>query len=142
MAILSMFVTKSKYLQQLPIHDGQLIYTMDGNRIALDFNGARYYYDTIQSFETEEQRTSFVSVLDGYYYVKDTSCLWSYSNSQWNRLTPENLDPIVFGNTVEDFPAEGKSNTLYVADKATYKWNAGIRGYDPVANLTEWEKQE
>lgn len=139
MAILNMYVTKAKYLPQLPVRDGQLIYTTDGCRIALDFNGARYYYDTIQTFKTEEERQNFTSVLDGYYYIEETNALWYYSNSSWTRMTPENLNPIIFGKTFNDFPKEGNSKTLYVADKATYKWDDLTKSYIAVANLTEWE---
>lgn len=102
MAILNMYITKSKYLPQLSVKDGQLIFTTDGNTIALDFGGTRYFYQTIQTLATEEDRKAIVAPLSGYYYVEGSNVLWYYSSS-WTRMTPDGVEPIVFGQTEEDF---------------------------------------
>lgn len=68
--------------------------------------------------------------------------MWSFSNGSWQQMTPDNLEPIVFATNVLDFPKEGNPKTLYVADKATYKWSAATKEYIMVSNLTEWNQLE
>lgn len=137
MAISSMYITKSKYLPQLSVKDGQLIFTTDGNTIALDFGGTRYFYQTIQTLATEEDRKAIVAPLSGYYYVEGSNVLWYYSSS-WTRMTPDGVEPIVFGQTEEDFPETGRENVLYVANKALYRYSVSDKKYLAIANLTEW----
>lgn len=138
MAIVNMYITKSKYLPQLPVKDGQLIFTTDGNTVALDFSGVRYYYQTIQTLASETNREAIAAPLSGYYYVESSNVLWYYSSS-WTRITPENIEPVIFGQTEKDFPEEGKDGVLYVADKALYRYSKSDKKYLAVSNLTEWE---
>lgn len=139
MSVLRLYVTKDKYLPQLEVKDGNLIFLSDNGKICLDFNGARYQYDTIQNFKTNADREAHALVTTGYYFVEEDNSLWRYSNNNWHRITPENLDPIVFGKTLNDFPPTGNPKLLYVADKATYKWDSAAEKYIAVANLTEWD---
>lgn len=138
MAILNAYITKSKYLPQLPVKDGQLIFTTDGNTVALDFGGTRYFYQTIQTFATEKDREELSFPLSGYYYVEESNALWYFSSS-WSRITPKEIEPVVFGQTEEDFPEVGKENVLYVADDALYRYSKPDKKYLAVANLTEWK---
>lgn len=140
MAVVQIYITKSERLPQLPVRDGNLIFVSDAGKVALDFNGSRLYYNTIASFGTDEQRLAYKNPPNGYYYVEDTGVLWCAKDYQWQQITPDNLDQIVFGATVEDFPKEGKSKLLYVADDGIYRWDFVEKCYLMSANLTKWDK--
>jgi len=139
-AFLNLYVTKAKYEKQLPVKDGNLVFVEDSNTICLDFNGARYRYNAIQIFETEEQRQSYDVVMDGFYFVKETSILWEFSNETWKQISPDNLKPNIFGHSIEDFPKRGKSDILYIVDDAIYRWDNFTDSYLMVSNLTNWNE--
>lgn len=140
MAFLNLYVTKSKYEKQLPVKDGNLVFVDDSNTICLDFNGARYRYNAIQIFDTDEQRAAHTSVLDGFYYVKETNIVWSFSNGSWKQISPDNLKPNIFAHSIDDFPKKGKADILYIADDAIYRWDNLTDSYLMVSNLTNWNE--
>ena len=138
MAVLKIYHTVEAKLPQLPVTDGNLVFTTDTCRIYMDINGLRLCYDTIKTIEKESDREFQVAPIEGYYYVMDTNVLWNYSGGSWKQLTPSNLNPITIARGPEDFPAIGDPKTLYVGDDATYKWDAVSQSYLVVANRTEW----
>lgn len=137
MAVINLYVTKPKYLSQIPVRDGNLIFAEQSNTVCFDFNGTRYPYKTIHTFETEAERAAYTAYLDGYYFVKETNMLWSYSNFSWKKLCPDNLEPLVFGSSIDDFPKVGNKTSLYIADKCIFKYDPTF-GYIMVSNLTDW----
>lgn len=138
-AIVKVYSTVASKLNQLQVVDGQLIFVKDIKKIFLDMNGIRLGYDPIQVFSTEEERQGVLAPVEGFYFVESTGVMWRFSN-EWKQLTPSNLDPLFFGNKKEDFPSQGNSATLYVADNATYKWDSLLKEYIMISNKTEWEK--
>lgn len=137
-AIVKVYTTVASKLSQLTVKDGQLIFVSDTRRIYLDFSGNRICYDTILNFDKDSDRTSLMAPVEGFYFVKETNTLWNYGVSGWNQLTSDNPNPIFFGNEVSDFPTQGNSKTLYVANDATYRYNSITSSYDMIANKTEW----
>lgn len=137
MAVVRVYTTVAAKLNKLPVTDGNLVFVSDTHHLYLDYNGLRIGYNCIQEFSTEEDRVNKLAPVEGYYYVEETGVMWHYKDG-WKQLTPSNLQPIFFGTSVEDFPKEGKENTLYAADRAIYKWNAAARTYMCVANNTKW----
>ena len=75
---------------------------------------------------------------EGFYFVEDTGVMWRYKE-EWKQITPDNLNQITFGASVEDFPKSGNSKILYVTDDATYKWDTVTKTYLCVSNKTEWK---
>jgi len=140
MVYTNLYTVSAKNLSKLSVRDGNVIFVTDNATVCLDINGVRYPYRTIQTFKTEEDREQYASVLDGYYYVLSSNVMWNFSNGSWKQLTPSNLEPVVFGTDVHDFPKEGNPTTLYIANKATYKWSASTKEYIAVSNLTEWNE--
>ena len=140
MAAVNLYVTKSKYFSQLPVRDGNIIFATDVGTVGFDYNGSRLYYDTIRTFETEENRLAFKSPLDGYYIVQETNMFWYYHNKEWKKLCPDNLEPLFFGESEDDFPAIGNPTSLYVANEALYKWDNRTQSYMMVSNLTKWDE--
>ena len=142
MTYTNLYTVSAKNLSKLPVRDGNIIFVTDSGTVCLYFNGGRYPFKTIQTFATEEDRIKYTAVIEGYYYVTSTNVMWSFSNGSWQQMTPDNLEPIVFATNALDFPKEGNPKTLYVADKATYKWSAATKEYIMVSNLTEWNQLE
>lgn len=136
-AIVKVYTTVAAKLSQLAVSDGQLIFVSDTRKIYLDFNGYRVGYDTFRVFENDQERLQWLAPVEGFYFVKSTGVLWSYSGS-WAQLTPSNLEQVVIGESASDFPQEGRENTLYTADSGVYKWNASSSTYALVANKLEW----
>ena len=56
--ILSVIATVGSKLKELPIADGQLIFLHDKQRIALDIEGKRKFYNQIHELDTETARIS------------------------------------------------------------------------------------
>lgn len=137
MSVVRVYTTVAAKLDKMPVSDGNLVFVSDTHRLYLDYNGLRIGYNCIQEFATDKDRTDKLAPVEGYYYVEETGVMWRYKDG-WKQLTPSNLQPLVFGTSVTDFPTEGKENMVYVADKAIYKWHAATRTYMCVANNTEW----
>lgn len=136
-AIVKVYSTTASKLGQLQVADGQLIFVKDTKKIYLDMNGVRIEYSTIQVFNTDADRRAILAPIEGFYYVEDTAMMWRYK-SKWIQITPDNLDPFFFGD-IEDFPVQGNPKMLYIADDATYKWDAALQEYVMVANKTVWD---
>lgn len=140
MAVVKLYRTKSERLPQLPVRNGNIIFVSDTRQICLDADGLRIPYDPIKIFDTEKERAECEKPVTGFYFVSDTNVLWRYADKAWMQLTPSNLTPIVYGKIVSDFPQEGQSDILYVADEAIYRWDDAAKQYTIAANKTTWEK--
>lgn len=139
--IMKVYTTVATKLSSLPVQDGQLIFVSDTRQIYLDFSGTRVSYNIIQTFNTDEDRATWLVPVEGFYFVKSTGVLWNYS-SGWTQLSPDNLNQIFFGETIDDFPTLGNECILYITDDATYKWDVLTGSYKMVSNKTEWDVLE
>lgn len=135
-AIVKCYSTVGSKLAQLPVSDGNLIFVKDTRTIYLDMNGLRIGYTDIQILSTEEDRTSILAPIEGFYYVENTDIIWRYKGG-WRQVTPDNLKPLFFGE-YSDFPPVGKENILYISDDATYKWDSLTSTYICISNKTAW----
>ena len=142
MAIVNLFVTKPKYLSQIPVRDGNIVFVEESNQVCLDYNNERYTYETIHTFQTEQERAAYKPTLPGYYFVADEGCLWYYDASKWTRITKTPEDIITFVEM--EFPATGKTEVLYVSKK--YQnislWDEAKQDYLSVANHTKMVTEE
>lgn len=85
--VLSAIATVNSKLSELSVKDGQLIFIQDKNTIALDFGGKRRLYKQIEEISTEAERASLLAPVFGcYYYVIETSILWTYRDG-WVQIT-------------------------------------------------------
>lgn len=86
-AVLSTIATSNSKLPSIPVKDGQLIFVQDKNTIAFDFGSRRRVYKQIEDLATEADRLSLLApVTDCYYYVVETSVLWTYRDG-WVQIT-------------------------------------------------------
>lgn len=132
--ILSIYVTTSEKVRQLPIVNGQLVFVKDLGRIAMDFNDTRKFYNQITEINTDYERANLSNPHAGYYFVIDTAVLWYYKES-WVQITSK-PEEIVFIGT--ELPELGQEKTLYVNKE--YKeisiWNEETGEYIIVADRT------
>lgn len=138
MAIMKIYETTAAKLTSLPVVDGQMIFVRDSHTICMDLHGLRISYHDITTLDTEQARLDILAPLKSFYYVEETHVLWSYEDAGWFQLTPDNLNPVFFGE-LKDFPVKGSSSTLYVDDDTIYKWDDSLGEYLPVANMTKWD---
>lgn len=136
-AIVKMYSTTASRLSSLQVADGQLIFVKDTKRIYLDLNGIRLEYSDITVFETDSARVNTLAPVEGFYFVEETGITWRYKGG-WKQITPDNLEPLFFGLTVEDFPSTGNPKTLYIADEAVYKWDTVSSSYYMVSTKQVW----
>lgn len=134
--ILSLCATTSSRLSELTIKNGQLIFVQDLQRIAMDFNGKRKFYNQIEELQTDAERASMESPVNGlFYFVIETAVLWRYYN-EWIQITTT-PDEIVFIGT--ELPELGQPQTLYVdkEDREISVWDEETEKYIPVSNYTD-----
>lgn len=133
--ILSLCATTSSRLPELTIKNGQLIFVQDLQRIAMDFNGKRKFYNQIEELQADAERTSMESPVNGlFYFVIETAVLWRYYNEWIQVTTPP--DEIVFIGT--ELPELGQPQTLYVdkEDREISVWDEDTDQYITVSNYT------
>lgn len=86
--ILSVIETTASRLPSLVIKNGQLIFVKDKQRIALDIDNKRTFYNQTVVLQTETERTSMLApITEIFYFVVETSILWSYQTSGWVQIT-------------------------------------------------------
>lgn len=137
--IVQFYSTLSSKLDDLPVKKGQLIFCYDTQVLYLDNNGLRLPYNVIKVFRNDELRKGLINPAEGFYFVERECVLWRYKNG-WKQLTPNNLEPIVMGDSVADFPSIGNDTTLYVTGDATYRYNVATKEYLICSNLTDWKE--
>lgn len=103
MPILSVLTTVKSKLSDLAIKDGQLIFIRDKQEIALDYDGNRKIYKQIEELATESDRTSILAPVTGrYYFVVETSVLWTYQDG-WVQITTPPKDVSAAEKAAKDY---------------------------------------
>lgn len=97
--IMSVIATTANRLPDLAIKNGQLIFIRDSQKIALDFDDKRVFYNQIVVINTDIERTSLLAPVTGlFYFVIETQILWTYQTEWVQVTTPPSehakLDPI------------------------------------------------
>lgn len=134
--IMSVIATTASRLPDLSIKNGQLIFVQDKQKIALDFNDKRKFYNQVVVLQTEQERTSLLApVAELFYFVVDTAVLWTYQSS-WIQVTTSPQDIVFIGVTL---PELGSANTLYVdtTNKHISVWDTNTSSYVNVSETTE-----
>lgn len=134
--ILSLCVTVASKLANLTIKDGQLIFVKDKQRLALDFNGKRTFYNQIEELSSEAERQALLAPVSGlYYFVLDTAVLWKYQD-KWIQITSQPEDIVFIGT--DEAPEIGNAKTLYVnkVDKIISVWDEDNNSYIVVSDYT------
>lgn len=86
--ILSVIETTASRLPSLVIKNGQLIFVKDKQRIALDIDNKRTFYNQTVVLQTETERTSMLApITELFYFVVETSILWTYQTEGWIQIT-------------------------------------------------------
>ena len=67
-----LYYTKQKYLDTLPIANGNIIFVPESNTVCIDLNKQRYSYKTIQIFSTNAERIEYANPTEGFYFVEET----------------------------------------------------------------------
>ena len=134
--VLSVVATYSSNLPNLAIKNGQMIFAPDSQKIALDFNDKRVFYNQIIILQTETNRTAILAPVNGlFYFVIENAVLWTYQD-QWIQITrpPEQ---IVFIGV--ELPELGSSKTVYIdkTKKNVSVWDDNLQSYIVVADKTE-----
>lgn len=137
MAIVNLYITKPKYLSQIPVQDGNIIFLEQSGQVCLDYNNDRYTYETIHTFQKDVERIAYTAVLPGYYFVVETGCLWYFDSTTWTRITQAPEDVISFVEI--DLPETGKSEVLYVSKKKQNisVWDVDNNEYLTVSDYTK-----
>ena len=140
MAQMRIYYTTSDKLGDLPIVDGQFIYVPTDNTFCIDMGGQRFYYQTIKTFETDENRQETPYLNNGFYFVKETKVLWQWSDNNWIQITPNNvLATTFYGEKTDDFPNIGNQDSLYFTDDGIYNWKTQLNEYNLIANASTWD---
>lgn len=136
-APMSVVVTTSEKLSSLLIKNGQIVFVKDKRRIALDWDGKRTFYNQITELETDYERASMPSPLDGYYFVIETAILWRYDND-WIQITSKPDDIVFIGAELPEL-GQAKEKTLYVdkTKKEISVYDKTANSYVVVANKTD-----
>ena len=123
--ILSVVITNNSRLKELPTKNYQLIFARDTKTIALDFNGKRTTYSQIVTLRSENERLAVLApVKDVFYFVYETSCLWTY-DSKWIQITTPPREVLFKSSTTQEFPPVGNELCLYIAENENklYRWD-------------------
>ena len=124
-APMSVVVTTSERLSSLLIQNGRLVFVKDKCRIAFDWDGKRTFYNQITELETDYERASMPSPLDGYYFVIETAILWRYDND-WIQITSKPDDIVFIGAELPEL-GQAKEKTLYVFSFLFYNFSDYIK---------------
>ena len=134
--IMSVVATTASRLPDLSIKNGQLIFIKDKQKIALDLDDKRIFYNQIVVLQTETERASLLAPISGlFYFVIESAVLWTYQTG-WIQITTPPEDIVFIGTSL---PELGSNKTLYVdtENKNIQIWNSGSSKYDIVADYTE-----
>lgn len=134
--ILSTVATTATRLPDLAIKEAQLIFIQDKQKIALDLNGKRTFYNQIVTLQTDDERKLMLAPVNGvFYFVIGTAVLWTYQDNQWVKITTPPNEIIHIGI---DMPQLGSENVLYVntESKSISVWDSSGSVYSIVAEKT------
>lgn len=134
-SVLSVCATKSNRLKELPIKNGQLVFIQDKCRIAFDYDGKRRFYNSIITFETDDERAEYSAGNDKYVFVLETAVLWLFHDG-WIQVTTSPKDVLFVG---VELPQLGDSDKLYIdtVSRNVSIWDAPSKKYVTVADKTE-----
>ncbi len=133
--VLSVVATTSKKISDLPIKNGQLIFVHDRQKVVLDYDGKRKFYNSIIVLETESERQETTPANGLFYFVVGTSVLWFYQDG-WVQITTPPQEIIFIGIQL---PELGKENILYVdkINKEISIWDVDTQKFMVVADKAE-----
>ena len=118
--VLSVCATVGSRLADLPLKDGQLIFVKDKQKIALDFGGKRTVYECIIELATDGARKSMLAPVTGsYYFVLETTVLWTYRDGSWIQITTPPSANLYFTNLALAKAAAASAKQIGSSD-ATY----------------------
>ena len=129
-------VTNANKLPDLEIKNAQLIFIKNLQRIALDFNGERTFYNEIVQLATESERTSLLDPVEGlFYFVIESAVLWTYKATGWIAITSKQDEIIYIG---DDLPELGIEKKLYInkTEKNISIWDGENQNYITVSDCT------
>lgn len=132
----SIIATTASRLPDLPIKNGQLVFVKDSQKVALDINDKRTFYNQIVVLQTDIERQSLPAPISGlFYFVIDTAVLWHYQQS-WTQVTTSPSKVVYIGVSL---PELGSANTLYMNTSRNNisVWNDDTKKYQVVADKTE-----
>lgn len=135
--IISVIATTGSKVKDLVIKDGQLIFVQDKQRVALDFNGKRVFYNQIIILNSESDRQLILAPVEGlFYFVIETAILWTYNNSQWVQITTPAENIIYINDTP---PQSGKESQVFfnTSEKNISVWDKELQSYDVIADKTQ-----
>lgn len=128
--------TTSEKISDIEVQKGQLIFSTDDRVIYLD-SDKRTSFQEIMTLINDNQRLNTSSLINGYYFVEETSILWRYNNSIWTQLTNPPSENVIFIDE-KDLPETGEKKTLYVTEKVIYKWDNNTNSYVQMGGSSEW----
>lgn len=134
--ILSVVATTASRLPDLSIKNGRLIFVKDSQKVALDLNDKRTFFNQIVVLQTDLERQSLLAPISGlFYFVIDTAVLWHYEQS-WIQITRSPNEIIYIGVSL---PELGSANSLYVntSENNISVWNDSEKKYQVVADKAE-----
>ena len=134
--IMSVVATTASRLPDLSIKNGQLIFVKDSQKVALDFNDKRTFYNQIVVLQTDLERQSLLAPISGlFYFVIDTAVLWHYEQT-WIQITASPNEIVYIGVSL---PELGSANTLYVNASLNNVsiWDDDTKKYQIVADKTD-----
>lgn len=142
-AILKAVYTVNSKLKDLPIENGQLIFTADVNEIHLDFNNKRTTYTQLKVLDNDTERLSMLAPVELMYFVKDTGILWMFTKGEWLQLTTNPVINIVYENDKTSFPTKGKGYILYISttENLIYRWDDSDSTYKPMG-VSEYKLEQ
>lgn len=134
--IMSVVATTASRLPDLSIKNGQLIFIKDKQKIALDLNDKRIFYNQIVVLQTETERASLLAPISGlFYFVIENAVLWMYEQ-QWIQITTPPEEIVFIGASI---PELGNNRTVYIdtSAKTISVWDSDLEEYSVVADKTE-----
>lgn len=109
---------------KVPFQNGNIIYCTDTREILVDTTKwGRTSYKQIITLNREIDRQALASPLNGFYFIKNTSQLWSY-DGEWIAISSPQDKQIVFMES-EHFPPIGDPEVIYIDDTKMYRYIDG-----------------
>lgn len=124
--------TTSEKISSIPIISGQLIFSRDDRIIYLD-SDVRTSFQQIITVDKDKTRLELVNPIQGFYFINETKVLWNYNGIEWNKITSEQKEQIVFAEKT-NFPVAGEENILYVDKENIYQWDSSLNDYIEMNN--------
>lgn len=128
--------TDSSKISGISVESGQLIFSRDDRVIYLDTD-VRTSFTTFIILDTEQDRKSLISPVNGFYFIEDTKILWRRKDRNWYALNEKPEQNVIFVDETGK-PTVGKPNVIYVEDGKMYQWDIDKNSYIVISDLN-WE---